>query len=200
MDERTRTLVELSALASKPEHQSRLREKLLSAKNEEKVQRAEIYECFLQLYLFAGFPAALEAMRALANVWPSEATEQPESDPLSYPAFLDRGRNFFDLIYAGNAERVKAAMAKLSPELSRWALIDGYSRTLSRPGLDAATRELAIVAILTQLGWQRQLLSHMIGAVNAGASGEDIREAVRIGALGNAARLQQAVELESKMK
>jgi 4-carboxymuconolactone decarboxylase len=200
MDERTRTLVELSALASRPEHQSRLQKKLLLAKNEGIAKRSEIYECFLQLYLFAGFPAALEAMRALANAWPQDRVEQPEGDPLSYPAFLDRGRNFFDLIYAENAERVKKAMAKLSPELSRWALIDGYSRTLSRPGLDAVTRELAIVAVLTQLGWQRQLLSHMLGALNAGASREDMKLAIEIGALDDAFKVSQAVELEAKMK
>jgi 4-carboxymuconolactone decarboxylase len=198
MDARTRTLVELSALAARPENQARLREGLLQAKSESLALRSEIYECFLQLYLFAGFPAALEAMRTLSNVWPSDETVQNE--PLSYPDFIDRGKNLFDLIYAGNAGRVKAAMANLSPELSRWTLIDGYSRTLSRPGLDASTRELAVVAVLTQLGWQRQLLSHMLGAINAGATRGDLREALEIGALGDAKKVRQALELESRMK
>jgi len=179
MDARTRTLVELSALASRPEHLERLREAIAKAKANGEVARGEVYECFLQLYLFAGFPAALEAMRALASGWPEAEGEPAEkAPPISYPDFLDRGNNLFTLIYGANAERVKSAMTKLSPELSRWAQTDGYSKTLSRLGLDAKTRELCIVAILTQLGWDRQLLSHALGSINAGASKQDVEEAL----------------------
>jgi 4-carboxymuconolactone decarboxylase len=200
VDARTRTLIELSALAARPEHQVRLREALLQAKSGASAARSEIYECFLQLYLFAGFPAALEAMRALAQAWPAAEDSQSEREAINYPDFIDRGQDLFKLIYAKNAERVKAAMANLSPELSRWTLVDGYSRTLSRPGLDATTRELAVVAVLTQLGWQRQLLSHMLGAINSGATKEDMREAVTIGALGDEQKVELALELETRMK
>src|SRR5438309_905775 len=103
MDATTHTLLELSALAASPEHRDALRERLRAAKEEAIVERTQAYESFLQLYLFAGFPAALEAMRALSAAWPT-ASEEDRPLSVTYPDFVDRGRELFDRIYAGNAD------------------------------------------------------------------------------------------------
>lgn len=170
----------------------------MAAKKNE-ISREEIYESFLQLYLFAGFPAALEAMRALQTAWPAEGNVTVR-EPVSYPDFLDRGNKLFERIYGKNASRVRDGMMKLSPELGRWAMTDGYSKTLSRPGLDVKTRELAIVAVLTQSGWERQLGSHIFGALNAGAGEHEVREAIAIGAQENSTRFEASISLMDRLQ
>ncbi|MDP4199388.1 MAG: carboxymuconolactone decarboxylase family protein [Bacteroidota bacterium] len=199
MEDRTKIIVELSALASRPEHRERLRDALAAARAAAQVKREEIYECFLQLHLFAGFPAALEAMRALRAAWPRGHDEKLEvREPVSYPQFVERGQKLFEQVYGANSERVRAEIRDLSVELGAWTMNDGYSKTLSRPGLASIARELATVAGLTQLGWERQLFSHILGARNVGASKEDVEEAISIGALGDEEKLKRALVLAKK--
>jgi 4-carboxymuconolactone decarboxylase len=56
----------------------------------------------------------------------------------------------------------------------------GYGRVIGRPGLDLATRELCIAALLAVWGAPRQLHSHLRGALNAGASPDEVKESVEI--------------------
>ncbi len=198
MDQRTRHLIKASVLASRYVWREDLREHLMFAKTSGTVLRAELYECFLQLHLFAGFPAALEAMRVLQRVWPVEQENQETSvwstiDDLS--KVIARGQQLYERIYQDNAEVVRHEMLKLSPELAVWAVVDGYGKTLSRPGLDVGTRELAVIAVLAQLGWDRQLFSHILGAVNVGVSSDDIQEAITCGVMGDSIHLDHALEL-----
>ena len=48
-------------------------------------------------------------------------------------------------------------------------IVDGYGKTLSRPGLDLMRRELCSAGMLVPQRAPRQLLSHLRGALNAGA-------------------------------
>ena len=57
-----------------------------------------------------------------------------------------------------------------------WLIMEGYGKTLSRPGCDTVTRELCIVAMLTVLGRKQQLTSHVRGALRAGATIQDLKE------------------------
>jgi 4-carboxymuconolactone decarboxylase len=57
----------------------------------------------------------------------------------------------------------------------------GYGRVLSRPGLVARERELITVAALAALGWERQLVSHLLGARRVGAGAQEVRAAYRTG-------------------
>jgi 4-carboxymuconolactone decarboxylase len=47
-------------------------------------------------------------------------------------------------------------------------IMEGYGKVLSRPGLDLGRRELCIVAACVASGQDRQLHSHLHGAVNVG--------------------------------
>ena len=51
---------------------------------------------------------------------------------------------------------------------------EGYGKVLGRPGLDLVDRELCIVAMLAVQDSPRQLYSHLRGALNAGATEEDV--------------------------
>ena len=49
-------------------------------------------------------------------------------------------------------------------------IVEGYGKVLSRPALDLARRELCIVAACAASRQERQLHSHLHGALHAGAS------------------------------
>lgn len=74
---------------------------------------------------------------------------------------------------------VDAALAKTTPftapmqaHISRAAWGDVWQR----PGLDLKTRSLITVAMLTALGKQNELKGHVRGALNNGATAEEIQE------------------------
>jgi alkylhydroperoxidase/carboxymuconolactone decarboxylase family protein YurZ len=199
---RTTSLILVSALASRPEYRDRLLTELHTIKEQSVVQREELYEAFLQLYLFAGFPAALEAVRALSRAWPDNivnTVELAQEAIADYPQYSEMGQKLYKRVYAANADLVQGALIELSPELAAWALVEGYGKTLSRSGLDTLTRELCIVAILTQLEWERQLFSHIHGSRNVSASREAILEAAEIGSLGDKKKFLVAEQLIQKV-
>jgi alkylhydroperoxidase/carboxymuconolactone decarboxylase family protein YurZ len=200
-DIRTTSLINVSTLSSRPEYQSELIEELRNIKDSSCVTKAELYEIFLQSYLFAGFPAALESVRALEKVFGREPREIKNQDEMisAYKDHAVRGEALYKKVYAGNAPRVREEMIRLSPELAAWAMIEGYGKTLSRPQLDTKTRELANVGMLTQLGWQRQLYSHILGAYNVGAIQDEIAEAALIGSKGSKERFEIAEQLIKKI-
>jgi len=200
-DTRTTSLIRVSTLASRPEFKSDLSEELRKIKESSSATREELYEIFLQTYLFAGFPAALESVRALSKVFGnSESNRKSEEEVIGeYSNYLQLGESLYKKVYAANAGLVREEMLRLSPELAAWAMIEGYGKTLSRPQLDAKTRELCIVASLVQLGWERQLYSHILGARNVGAEKSEISEAAKIGAKGDEKKLEIAEQLIKKI-
>ena len=66
----------------------------------------------------------------------------------------------------------------LHPALDAWMIVDGYGKVLSRPALDLRRRELCIVAACALARQDRQLHSHLHGALHAGASPEEVRAAI----------------------
>ena len=201
LDNRTLSLIRVSTLASRPEFRNELVEELRKIKEFSIAAREELYEVFLQTYLFAGFPAALESVRALSKVFGHAENDLKSEEEIiaEYTTYLEKGETVYKKVYAGNAEKVREELLRLSPELAAWAMIEGYGKTLSRPNLDAKNRELCVVASLVQLGWERQLYSHILGARNVGASGDDISEAARIGANGDGKKLEVAEQLIRKI-
>lgn len=202
LDDRTVSLVRISALAARPSFRDELSNAVRAIHEHGSASRDEVHEVFLQLYLFAGFPAALEGMRALARSWPEEtidALERAENAATNARSYRNEGELLYQRVYKDNAPKVRQEMLRLSPELAAWAVVEGYGKTLSRPGLDSITRELCIVATLTQLAWDRQLFSHVLGAKNVGASKEAILEAAALGALGDPELLISAEQLIKKV-
>ena len=59
---------------------------------------------------------------------------------------------------------------ELHPALDTWMIVEGYGKVLSRPALDLARRELCVVAACAVGRQDRQLHSHLHGALHAGAS------------------------------
>ncbi len=196
------SLITAATLAVKPATRNELASYLRTIEEKKLASGEQLYEVFLQTYLFAGFPAALESVRILEKVFGTVhtgLTKIEEQIAVEYLQFMQRGDALYKTIYADNATRVRDELLRLSPDLATWALVEGYGKTLSRPGLESKIRELCIVAQLTQLGWERQLYSHLLGARNTGASLEEITEAIRIGARGDSYLFTHAEQLIKKL-
>lgn len=144
-----------------------------------------VEEALLQCYLFLGFPAALEAFsiwREVAGGTDAEAGRNPgvsSADMLE--EWRQRGEAICKTVYQANFERLRANVQRMHPELDHWMIAEGYGKVLGRPGLSLAVRELCTIAVLAATGWERQLHSHLRGALNTGASREDIDDALETG-------------------
>jgi 4-carboxymuconolactone decarboxylase len=163
-----RHLVRISgAIAGSPEGQVRT----VMSDALDTVDPIAVEEIILQSYLFAGFPRALNAARAWRAV---SARPAPEVDQESLVANLDMWRDVGErtcaIVYGDSYEKLRQNVRELHPALDDWMIVDGYGKVLSRPGVDLRTRELCVVAACAVAGQQRQLHSHLHGAINAGAS------------------------------
>jgi 4-carboxymuconolactone decarboxylase len=77
-------------------------------------------------------------------------------------------------VYGSSYEMLRRNVRELHPALDAWMVTDGYGKVLSRSALDLKRRELCVVAACAAAGQQRQLHSHLHGALNCGASPEEI--------------------------
>jgi 4-carboxymuconolactone decarboxylase len=139
------------------------------------VDPVAVEEIILQSYLFAGFPRALNAARAwrVASERPAPA-EDPESSIANLDMWRELGERTCKIVYGDSYERLRENVRQLHPALDEWMIVDGYGKVLSRPGVDLRTRELCVVAACAVAGQQRQLHSHLHGALNAGASPTEV--------------------------
>ena len=131
------------------------------------------------LMLYAGFPGALEGLRVLNATWPGRARRTFEGVPATWRR---RGLALCRRVYGPAIARLLPAVRALHPALGVWMVEHGYGRVLARPGLGARERELVTVSALGALGWERQLVSHVLGAFRIGALAAEVREALAIGA------------------
>jgi 4-carboxymuconolactone decarboxylase len=136
-----------------------------------------VEEVLLQSHLFVGFPDALNAL----GLW-REISERPASPSLGEdPREWDgRGAEVCATVYGANYQKLRANVHSLHPDVDGWMATGGYGRVIGRPGLDLAARELCIAALLAVWNVPRQLHSHLRGALNAGASKEQVMDAIKM--------------------
>jgi 4-carboxymuconolactone decarboxylase len=141
-----------------------------------------LYEIILQSYLFAGFPAALEGLRALLEMTTELGIEwtPPDAEPIDTELFAERGTRLYRQIYNTNHEKLRTAVERFSPDMFQYMIVEGYGKVLSRPGVTGIQRELATVTALVALGWDRQVVSHVRGAINLGATAVEVFAAIEL--------------------
>jgi len=129
-------------------------------------------EAILQSYLFAGFPRALNAMRewrkASGRKAPAHDEGAEHEDRVGQ--WRAEGEEMCALVYGEMYDKLRVNIAELHPALDAWMVVEGYGMVLSRPGLDIVRRELCIVAVCAVAKQDRQLQSHLHGALNVGAT------------------------------
>jgi 4-carboxymuconolactone decarboxylase len=174
LDEPTRLLVRASAAVcggTEPQ----LRAALTATLNV--VDPVWVEELVLQSYLFAGLPRALNAAREWRRISGRRAPAADEgADYALTEEWRRRGEETCATVYGPFYHRLRHNIAELHPALDAWMIVEGYGKVLGRPALDLLRRELCVVAACAALGQDRQLHSHLHGALHAGASEAQVSE------------------------
>lgn len=172
LDMETRALVRLAAAIAGSDEATtrRVIDEIAGSVNPEAVD-----EVILQSYLFAGFPRTLNA----ARMWrAASGVRAPLADDGASARHAEEwqrnGEATCGIVYGASYELLRRNVRELHPALDAWMITDGYGKVLSRPALDLKRRELCVVAACAAAGQQRQLHSHLHGAINSGASANEV--------------------------
>ncbi|MHC5020485.1 MAG: carboxymuconolactone decarboxylase family protein [Planctomycetota bacterium] len=145
-----------------------------------KLDPAVLCEGMFQLYLFCGYPRALNALRvyrqreAATGIGP--AAEISGGDDPDRAAARARGEAVCAKVYGVRYRALLQRVDALHPVLSKQMVEEGYGRILGRPGMEPVWREIATVGALVPLQVDRQVRAHLRGALNLGASVEDLKQ------------------------
>jgi len=138
-----------------------------------------VEEVVLQSYLFAGFPRALNAAREWRRISGRRAPATDEGEEFgNAPRWRTGGEKTCATVYGRFYERLRHNIRELHPALDAWMIVEGYGKVLSRPVLDLKRRELCIVGACATARQDRQLHSHLHGAIHAGASPAEVTGAL----------------------
>jgi len=139
-----------------------------------------VEECLLQSYLFLGFPAALTALAAWRDIRPAELATSRGEEAVAH-GWRNRGEDVCRTVYGRAYDKLRSNVRRVHPDMDRWMIEEGYGKVLGRPGLELATRELCVVALLAAAVWEPQLHSHLRGALHAGNPAAHVQEALEAG-------------------
>ena len=90
-----------------------------------------------------------------------------------------RGMEKFREVDGKGGEQAVTDLEGIVPDIRRYLVEYPFGDIYSRPGLDLRTRELAAIASLVSMGdCQPQLRVHIHGALNVGATREEIIETI----------------------
>jgi 4-carboxymuconolactone decarboxylase len=138
-------------------------------------------EMILQTYLFAGFPRSLNAMREWRR---ASGRPAPPSDPDATlegaSTWTARGESTCATVYGPFYAKLRPNIAALHPALDAWMIVEGYGKVLGRPALPLPIRELCVVATCAASRQERQLHSHLHGALHAGATAAEVSAALAV--------------------
>ena len=139
------------------------------------IPHAWVEELILQSYLFAGLPRTLNAAREWRRVSGVAAPVEDEGGDYAHAdEWRARGEATCGAVYGRFYDRLRHNVRELHPALDAWMIVEGYGKVLGRPALDLRRRELCIVAACAAAGQDRQLHSHLHGAVHVGATADEV--------------------------
>jgi 4-carboxymuconolactone decarboxylase len=182
LDAATTALVLVAAAVPKgsvPQLEARLR-----AARDAHVPELWIEELLLQSMLVVGYPLALVAFAVWRSVNGSPpAPDQGAAEALAHAdweSWAARGAAVCRAVYGRAFHKLLVNLRALHPALEDLVLVDAYGKVIGRPGLDLKRRELTTIAATAVLGTAQQLHSHLRGALNVGATGEEVEGVLRV--------------------
>ena len=181
LDPATAALVRLAAAVAEGDV-SELQERLAAAQGAG-VSSLWIEELLLQSMLVVGYPLALVAFGVWREIAGLTAEGGHAAEPLAHEdwqAWADRGAAVCREVYGRAYHKLLLNLRALHPALEDLVLVDAYGKVIGRPGLDLKRRELATVAAIAVLGTAQQLHSHLRGALNTGASVEQVEAVLEL--------------------
>ncbi|MBX7484034.1 carboxymuconolactone decarboxylase family protein [Qipengyuania qiaonensis] len=175
LDDRSRALVGLAALAARggeaTSFEARVRGALAAG-----VTTSQIVEIGYLVAVYAGFPAAQEALQRSKSVFgATNAAHRPTS---GRPEGNDRALGLANLRQTGGEEAARQWAAS-SSEVAPLTVSFAHGEILNRPALNLRDRQIATLAMLTALGGQDDALTyHVAASRRAGWSREALVEAM----------------------
>lgn len=151
--------------------------KLITIAKRKRIPFNKIYEALLQNYLFAGYPSAILSLKKLKENYPAKRLGKAADMNLYH--FRKVGVKNCRKVYGDKSDKLINNVKEFSPDLAEWLVLEGYGKVLGREGLSFKERELCVVAVLSVLGFEEQLYSHLNGAFRASASIPEIKKVIK---------------------
>ncbi len=181
LEPKTAALVRVAAAIAEgkiPELEARL-----AATRDAGVPPLWIDELLLQSMLVVGYPLALVAFgvwREVSRPLPDHGHDAEQLAHEDWEAWAVRGAVVCREVYGRAYHKLLLNLRALHPALEDLVLVDAYGKVIGRPGLDMKRRELCTVAAIAVLGTAQQLHSHLRGALNTGASREEVEAVLTV--------------------
>jgi alkylhydroperoxidase/carboxymuconolactone decarboxylase family protein YurZ len=172
IDAKTIALVRLaSAIARGGE--ALLRDRMRAARGAE-LPALWVEELLLQSMLNVGYPLTLAAYGVWRDVaGPLRETVEPVVHA-NWQLWEKRGEEACSHVYGRTYHKLLLNLRGLHPAIEPLVVIDAYGKILGRPGLDPKRREFCTLAAIAMVDAPRQLNAHFRGALNTGATREEV--------------------------
>lgn len=136
-------------------------------------------ELLLQSMLNVGYALALQAFGAWREMHPAPEPAEPlVHDQVA--VWRERGAEVCAHVYGRTYHKLLLNLRALHPALEALVVVDAYGKLIGRSGLDLKRRELCTLAEIAVLNTPRQLHAHLRGALNTGASAEEVDEVLAL--------------------
>jgi alkylhydroperoxidase/carboxymuconolactone decarboxylase family protein YurZ len=182
LEPRTRALVR-AAVAVASGDTVALRERLLVAVGEQ-VPPRWVDELLLQSLLNVGYALGLQAFGVWRALNPAPATGSADiGEPLAHEhwsEWAERGARVCHKVYGRTYHKLLVNLRALHPALEALVVVDAYGKLIGRDGLDLKRRELCTLAEIAVIDTPRQLHAHLRGALNAGATHEEVDDVLAL--------------------
>jgi alkylhydroperoxidase/carboxymuconolactone decarboxylase family protein YurZ len=133
-----------------------------------------IEELLLQSMLNVGYPLALAAYGVWREVaGPLRETVEPVVHA-NWQQWQKRGEEACAHVYGRTYHKLLLNLRDLHPAIEPLVVIDAYGKILGRPGFEPRLRELCTLAAIATLDAPKQLSAHFRGALNTGATREEV--------------------------
>ncbi|OAF09915.1 carboxymuconolactone decarboxylase [Bradyrhizobium centrolobii] len=183
LDQKAKLFAIISMLAASGNRAATLRLHLAGALAHG-VTREEIIEVLIQLSVYRGFPAALNAFAVAKDIFAAGsatigANVPPPAVVESRADRLERGRATLAKTSGSSGDAVVRTFDDVAPDLGRMIVEHSYGEVFSRSGIDMKSRELSACAALAAVGsatTEIPLRVHINAALNVGATREEILE------------------------
>lgn len=190
LDRATRALVCLTAMIARGNRSDALAARVEMARRSG-ITTAQISELLIQMTIHVGWSEVLASAAvmqatvarpvALTTSRRMNSSRVPRQDQAETDALAERGLGTLMTLTGLGREGARELFRGVAPDVGDYFVDFSYAAVFSRPGLDLKTRELATVSAMVALGTgvsELPLRLHVIGALKAGATREEIGETI----------------------
>jgi alkylhydroperoxidase/carboxymuconolactone decarboxylase family protein YurZ len=168
------------SVCNRPEEIPTLFEYVLSetpSPNQKLKVAREIREALFKGCAIAGLPKTINALTHLKNVTPTELRETSLQREFRQTIDVNKGAAFFDQVYGKISSRVFNQLSTAYPDLAHYTIGHVYAPLLSFSNvLGPKQTSLVVIACLIPQDVNPQLKGHLKGALNNGATREEVED------------------------